>query len=80
MNIALSHCERDLLLENSETRESACRLLAEENSCVLSGSLEQFDELRDLCSNLLLRVGFDESYLPTPEGTTLELLIDKLFV
>ena len=46
----------------------------------LSGSAVECDALRESCADLLLRVGFDESYKPTPQGRLLEGLIDKLFV
>lgn len=38
------------------------------------------DELRDLCTELLDEIGFDENYNPTKDGEKLEELIDKLFV
>ncbi|HEY9897801.1 MAG TPA: hypothetical protein V6D00_01350 [Pantanalinema sp.] len=36
-------------------------------------------ELRELCQDRLLIVGFDEDYDPNEEGLRLEGLIDKLF-
>lgn len=41
---------------------------------------EVADEIRDLCTDLLDRVGFDANYQPTQDGRRLEALIDKLFV
>ena len=38
------------------------------------------DELRDMCTNYLDEIGYDEDYEPTKNGEKLEDLIDKLFV
>lgn len=38
------------------------------------------DELRDLCTDRLDEIGFDENYEPTKDGEKLQGLIDKLFV
>jgi len=38
------------------------------------------DDLRDLCTEYLAEIGFDESYQVTAKGNVLETLIDKLFV
>ena len=38
------------------------------------------DELRDLCTERLDEIGFDESYGLTNDGEKLEKLIDRLFI
>lgn len=38
------------------------------------------DKLRDMCTDRLDEIGFDENYEPTGDGEKLEELIDKLFV
>lgn len=38
------------------------------------------DELRDICTDCLDEIGFDEDYEPMKNGEKLEGLIDKLFV
>lgn len=43
-------------------------------------SLEEADELRDLCGDRLQTHGFGEDYEATEEGTRLERLIDELFI
>lgn len=45
---------------------------------VLIGSEDQYNEMRDACSDLLQRIGFDENYAPTKEGNALERLIERL--
>lgn len=78
MSIEISTFERDLLLSNPETRNLALALLVERD--VLIGSEDQYNEMRDACSDLLQRIGFDENYSPTKEGNALEGLIDRLLV
>lgn len=38
------------------------------------------DELRDMCTDCLDEIGFDENYDLTNDGERLEKLIDKLFI
>lgn len=78
MTIELSDFERDLLLTHLETRELAQSLLVERG--LLIGTDDQYDRLRDACSDLLQRIGFDEDYSSTKEGAVLEELIDRLLV
>ncbi len=46
------------------------------------GNIEEdtSDELRDMCTECLDEIGFDENYMPTEDGKKLEELIDKLFI
>lgn len=76
MNIKLSDDERDLLLSSPETRELARSLLMDEGALI--GTAEQYDLLRNACSDLLQKIGFDRHYVPTKDGVVLERLIDKL--
>lgn len=78
MSVKVTACDRDLLLSHPETREIARRLLTENS--FLIGTASQYNEMRDACSDLLQRIGFDENYEPTKEGIILERLIDELFV
>jgi len=55
-------------------------LLSATEEMALVGTADQCDALRDACSDLLQRIGFDEEYEPTSEGIALEGLIDKLLV
>ena len=83
MEIRVGSEQAKLLSENAETRDLTARLLrndAHEMQIILSGSLNDIDALRDACSDLLLRIGFDESYTATPVGSMLEDLIDKLYL
>ena len=77
MNINISSEERNLLLAHPET-EGQTRQILDEEEQELRGSADQLDELRNACSDLLLRIGFDEEYRVTCDGTLLEELIDKL--
>ncbi|MFT3761565.1 MAG: hypothetical protein QM761_02930 [Pseudoxanthomonas sp.] len=61
MTIDLPDFERDLLLAHPETREFAQSLLVERG--VLIGTADQYGQLRDACSDLLQRIGFDEDYV-----------------
>lgn len=78
MSIQITAYDRDLLLSHPETKTIARQLLAGES--VLVGTAAQYNEMRDACSELLQRIGFDEDYAPTKEGLVLERLIDELFV
>lgn len=77
MNINISSEERNLLLAHPETEMQTRQILDEEEQ-ELGGSADQLDELRNACSDLLLRIGFDEEYRVTSDGALLEELIDKL--
>lgn len=78
MSVQITAYDRELLLSYPETKAIAQQLLAGESTLV--GTATQYNEMRDACSDLLQRIGFDESYAPTKEGLALERLIDELFV
>ena len=80
MKVPISGFERDLLLAHPETEIVVRELLSWQEEEVLNGTPEQCDALREACSDLLQRIGFDEEYAPTIEGAALEGLIDKLLV
>lgn len=83
MEVLVNSEQAKLLLANAETRDLTVRLLrndVDETPIILSGTFDEMDALRDACSDLLLRIGFDESYAATPVGNMLEDLIDKLFI
>lgn len=80
MRSSISNEERDLLLAHSETKEEALKLLVAGGKLELEGTEDQFDELRNACSDLLLRIGFNKNYETTREGDILELLIDRFLV
>lgn len=82
MEARISYEQGQLLIANEETRDLFVHLAGsgiEDASIVLSGTLDELDELREACSDLLLRIGFDENYKATPTGSMLESLIDQLF-
>lgn len=37
-------------------------------------------EFRELCADIVARIGFDENYDLNPEGRAIDDLVDKLFV
>lgn len=79
MKIVISRFEHDLLLAHPETEAITRKLLFEiDERKTLKGTADQYDSLRDACSELLQRIGFNEEYTPTGEGMALEGLIDKL--
>jgi hypothetical protein len=78
MSIEITAFDRDLLLSHPETMAIAQKLLVEKS--VLIGTEAQYNEMRDACSDLLQRIGFDEDYKLTEEGLALEGLIDRLLV
>ena len=56
--------------------------LEEKPTCNLLKSISEDDalELRELCSDYLLEVGFDDNYIANEKGVLLEELVDKLYV
>ncbi|USI99286.1 hypothetical protein MUG10_14485 [Xanthomonas prunicola] len=78
MTIEITAFVSDLLLSHPETMAIAERLLVDKS--LLIGTESQYNEMRDACSDLLQRIGFDENYEPTKEGVALESLIDRLLI
>ncbi|MDX3775568.1 hypothetical protein QE250_15730 [Chromatiaceae bacterium AAb-1] len=83
MNVRLTPKQKDMLIKVKKRFKWGKKLDFEEQvtSIILKG-LEEYDaiDLRELCSDYLLEVGFDESYVVNEEGRTLEELIDILYV
>lgn len=50
------------------------------NKWEISISEETSDDIRDLCSEKLQKIGFDENYNLTEQGKVLEAMIDAFFV
>jgi hypothetical protein len=83
MNVRLTSKQRDMLVEVTQ-RFNWNRTLKIENH-VTFFLLNDFAEndaadLRELCSDYLLEVGFDETYTANEKGEILEELVDKLYV
>lgn len=51
-----------------------------DGGCLIDMATEEADGLRDAVGEELQRVGFDEKYHATAEGSLLEALVDKLLV
>jgi hypothetical protein len=49
-----------------------------EKGVLLDGELAT--EIREICADYLMQVGFDEDYVATEKGLVLESLMDKFFV
>lgn len=83
MNVRLTSQQKDMLIKVKEHFGWEKELDFEElaTSIVLKG-LQEDDavDLRELCSDYLLEVGFDEEYVANEEGKILEELVDKLYV
>lgn len=84
VTIKLSEEEYNYLLTSSFVPSELKILLSsleESNKLyLLSITDDQADEFRNLCSEQLQMVGFDEQYELMPKGKILESLIDKFFV
>ncbi|MBW4491379.1 MAG: hypothetical protein KME12_26825 [Trichocoleus desertorum ATA4-8-CV12] len=84
MKITLTEEEKRYCLESGFLPTNYTSIISsatyEDTSYVVSISEEDADEIRDLFSEQLQIVGFDESYSPTVEGRMLETLIDKFFI
>jgi polyhydroxyalkanoate synthesis regulator phasin len=49
------------------------------DQCVVEGSRDAIERLRERLTELLAKVGFDIDYSPTPEGELIERIIDALY-
>lgn len=78
MKVDLSEAERQLLLAHAETSRLTREILDKNNGESDTNCLR--DQLREACSDLLQRIGFDEHYTPTEAGVALERLIDRLLI
>lgn len=79
MRVNISQAQLALLESSDETRELVAKFVVREPSLALEGSGYPLAELREACGDVLMRVGFDENYIPNACGELLEDLIDKLF-
>lgn len=83
MNVRLTADERDMLLEVKKHFgwESGINF-NELPTCIVITDLDENDaiDLRELCSDYLLEIGFDEEYVANEKGKLLEELVDKLYV
>lgn len=82
MNIRLTAQQREMLVEVKGHFEWEKQLdFKDYATCIVLKSLKEDDaiELRELCSDYLLEVGFDEEYAANEKGNILEDLIDKLY-
>lgn len=82
MKLTLTQGELDILL-NAAISENQ-QVLVKGNplpngKVMVEGDEEAFSTLRECCGEYLLVVGFDQDYNLTPEGKTLEDLIDKFY-
>lgn len=81
MNIKLSMNEWDALAAIIAEHAPHCLVQSLERQAGgrLELSNESADEIRNLCEDKLLAIGFDANYEPNQQGLLLESLIDKLF-
>jgi hypothetical protein len=83
MKVRLTPQQRDVLIEVKDHFKWQKRLDFEEQpTCVVLKDLDEDDalDLRELCSDYLVEVGFDEEYSANVKGKILEELVDKLYV
>jgi hypothetical protein len=80
MKIILSESELNVLKEAVKLNNSSVKLEVNNNEFLISDSNKEdiLDELREICSDYLQIVGFDNNYNITEKGQLLENLIDKL--
>lgn len=83
MNVRLTSQQKNMLIKVKKRFKWGKKLNFEEQvtSTLLKG-LDEYDaiDLRELCSDYLLEVGFDENYVVNEEGRVLEDLINILYV
>ncbi len=83
MNVRLTFQQRNMLLKVKERFKWENNLEFEEKpTCAILKNFYEDDaiDLRELCSDYLLEIGFDEEYAANEKGKLLESLVDKLYV
>lgn len=84
MKINLNNNEAEVLSTIFSNTEYEGRIELEKSSNSGSYKLtigeDDATELRELCSDILSKEGFDQDYKVTSKGEVLESLIDKLYV
>jgi hypothetical protein len=85
MIIKFTKKQKDYLINNCLLqKEDLTKLLStgkeQFNSFIIELSEDKIDELRDICSDKLQEIGFDEDYELTNDGKMLEELIDLLYI
>jgi len=79
VDIRLLEEELILLARLRETQPRVASLRIEFMGDRIKSDPATIEELRDILTEVLATVGFDEHYNPTVEGTAIENIIDKLF-
>lgn len=83
MNIRLTYQQKDMLFKVKKYFKWEKEIdFDDQLTSIVIKRLEDDDviDLRELCSDYLLEVGFDEEYVANEEGKILEELIDKLYI
>lgn len=82
MRVLLSREERTLLLWRAELPPTVRHQLESESPHAVEVwlTVDEADDLREQVQDILQVSGFDENYVPTPQGRVLESLVDKLFI
>lgn len=83
MNVRLTYQQKNMLIKVRERFKWDKEFNFEKHATtIVLKDLEEDDaiDLRELCSDYLLEVGFSEEYVVNEEGKILEELIDKLYV
>ena len=83
MKIRLSFDQKDILIKVIEYFNWFYKFdFTIHPTCVILDNIGEDEaiELRELCSEYLVKYGFDSNYNTNKEGKLLENLIDKLFI
>ena len=83
MNLRLNSKHKSILIEVKEHFGWEGEFKFDEQpTCIILKDLDENEaiDLRELCSDYLLEVGFDEEYVVNEKGKLLEALVDKLYV
>ena len=83
MNVRLTLQQKELLIEVNVYFKWKQKLdFEEQRTCVVLKDLDENEafDLRELCSDYLLEVGFDENYNTNTKGKILEELVYMLYV
>lgn len=84
MEVKLNKAQKEFLMEEVLESHSSLKGIIEHatphfEKCLIEIQPDMAEQIRDLCADRLMIIGFDEEYRLTKEGKMLERLIDLFF-
>ena len=80
LNVDELNCLKEAIEHEQLKFDIELKGLEKPDQFILIVNEDQATDLREICSDYLLRVGFDKDYVANKKGTILETLVDRLYV